>query len=67
MQNNDCIHKFGSWKQMKKAVIDCESSDQDAKAFIGIRFTRKCKECGFVETKFEKANKKGKHLGLKMQ
>jgi hypothetical protein len=51
---------------MKKAVIDCESLDQDAKAFIGTRFTRKCKLCGYVEAKFEKSNKKGKHLGLKM-
>ena len=67
MQNNDCIHKFSNWKQMKKAVIDCESSDQDAKAFIGTRFTRKCKLCGYVESRFEKSNKKGKHLGLKMQ
>ena len=67
MQNNDCIHKFSNWKPMKKAIVDCESMAEEDRAFLGKGYTRKCKECGLVETKFEKTNKKGKHLGLKMQ
>ena len=67
MQNNDCIHKFSSWKQMKKVVIDCESTAEDARAFVGTGFSRKCKNCGYVETKFEKANTKGKSKKLSLK
>ncbi len=67
MQNNDCIHKFSDWKKIKKAVFDCESMDEDARALKGTSFQRKCKKCGFVETKFEPIKKGGKHLGLRLE
>lgn len=69
MQNNDCVHRFGPWKTLKKAVVDCESMAEESKATLGTTEVRKCKDCGFVETQFKPLQKKGKakHLGLKMQ
>ena len=60
MQNNDCVHNFSDWKKIKKIVVDCESMDENARAFAGTGYTRKCKFCGLVDTKFEKEDKKGK-------
>lgn len=64
MQNNDCIHKFGGPKPIKKVIADC---DADGRAALGTTVTRKCKKCGLVVTEFQPAKKGGKHLGLKMR
>ena len=68
MQNNDCIHDFSKWKKDKEPVIECESMEEDSPVFMGIGFTRRCRLCGYVDTKIEKVNEtKNKRLGLKMK
>ncbi len=69
MQNNDCIHDFGKWKKMKKVVLELESDDDESPSFLSEVFHRKCKNCGLVERRIERIDKKGKnkHLGLKMK
>ena len=67
MQNNDCVHKFGPWKKMKKVVVDCESMDEESRASIGIGYERKCELCNIRDTKFEPITKKGKTKSLELK
>ena len=68
MQNNDCIHNFSSWKKDKEPVLECESMEENSPIFMGIVSTRRCRKCGFVDTKVEKIERKeNKRLNLKMK
>ena len=68
MQNNDCVHNFSDWKKEKEPVLECESMEENSPIFMGICSTRRCKICGYVDTKIEKINKKeNKKLSLKMK
>ena len=70
--NKTCNHNFGSWKKNKKPLLDCESIGEEDYSFLKECYKRKCKECGFVETRYEIANRqkakktKNKHLSLRM-
>ena len=72
-ENNLCNHNFGSWKRNKKPLLDCESIGEEDYSFLRDCYKRKCKECGYVEIKYQTSDKlkskkgKNKHLGLRME
>ena len=68
MNNNECVHNFGSWKKLKEPILECESMEEDSPVFLGTIYIRRCRDCGYTEERIEKQNKqnKAKKLNLKM-
>ena len=41
MNNNECVHNFGSWKKLKEPILECESMEEDSPVFLGTIYIRR--------------------------